>query len=199
MDSFPGAVHTGPAMKTAILPSMLLRAAGRLAAVFAACTALPAWSQGVAQFDNLASSPFVHCAFYRQYEIDPQSGDRLLVEGASNSLTHYQRQRDGRVRSIDTRRAGARDAQLVRGKKYLHYIERSGGLYVVTTVYACLERDARTDTCINYGAVNARHFDSRVLREPDLVYEELQALAEPGFCDHSFIHLQEAARTPLQR
>jgi len=161
--------------------------------------ALPVAAQQVevAQFENLASSPFVHCAFYRQYDIDPGTGQRLLVEGASNSLTHYQRQ-DGRLRAIDTRRAGARDAQLLRGKKYLHFIERSAGLYVVTTIYACLERDARTDMCINYGAMNARHFDSRVLREPDAVFEELQAHAEPGFCDHSFLHLQEAARKPRQ-
>lgn len=159
--------------------------------------ALPAAAQQaeVAQFENIATSPYVHCAFYRQYEIDPDTGNRLLVEGASNSLTHYQRQ-DGRLRSIDTRRAGARDAQLLRGKKYLHFIERRAGLYVVTTIYACLERDARSDMCINYGAVNAQHFDVRVLRDPDAVFEELQAHAEPGFCDHSFIHLQEAARRP---
>ncbi|MBX3651842.1 MAG: hypothetical protein KF771_10775 [Burkholderiales bacterium] len=162
-----------------------------------------AWSAAaqqseVAQFENLAASPWVHCAFYRQYEIDPGTGNRLLVEGASNSLTHYQRQY-GRLRSIDTRRSGARDAQMLRGKKYLHFIERSAGLYTVTTIYACLERDARSDMCISYGAVNARHFDSRVLRDPDAVFEELQAHAEPGFCDHSFLHLQEAARKPQQR
>lgn len=162
--------------------------------------ALPAAAQqaGVAQFENLATSPHVHCAFYRQYDIDTRTGDRLLVEGASNSLTHYQRQ-NGRLRSIDTRRAGARDALLIRGRKYLHFIERNAGFYVVTTIYACLERDVRTDLCINYGAMNARHFDSRVLREPDAVFEDLQAHAEPGFCDHSFIHLREAARTPQRQ
>ncbi|MGA0024299.1 MAG: hypothetical protein ACO3F9_06595, partial [Burkholderiales bacterium] len=53
-----------------------------------------------------------------------------------------------------------------------------------------------TDTCINYGAVNARHFDSRVLSDPDAVFEALQARAEPGFCDHSFLNMQEAARRP---
>ncbi len=69
-------------------------------------------------------------------------------------------------------------------------------MYVVTTVYACLERDPNTDVCINYGAVNARHFDSRVLSDPDAVFEELQARAEPGFCDHSFLNVMEAARRP---
>lgn len=149
------------------------------------------------RFDHLVRSPMVHCAFYRNYDIDPQTGNRLLVEGRSNSLTHYQRQRGARVRSIDTRRAGAVDVQVVQGR-YLHYIERTAGMYIVTTVYACLERDPQSDICINYGAVNARHFDPRVLREPDRVYEELQALAEPGFCDHSFIHLQEAANRPAR-
>lgn len=158
---------------------------------------MPAAAQdsGVSRFEHLVRSPSVHCAFYRDYDIDPSTGDRLLVEGRSNSLTHFQRRGAGPVRSIDTRRAGAVDVHIVRGR-YLHYIERTAGMYVVTTVYACLERDPRTDVCINYGAVNARHFDARVLREPDRVYEELQAHAEPGFCDHSFIHLQEAAHAP---
>lgn len=158
----------------------------------------PAWAQqaDVAQFDNLARSPYVHCAFYKKYDVDPKTGDRLLVEGRSDSLTHYQRGSAGRTLSIDTRRAGARDAQVLRGRKYLHFIERNAGMFVVTTIYACLERDARSDTCISYGAVNARHFDSRVLMDPDAVYEELQARAEPGFCDHSFFNVQEAARTP---
>jgi len=165
--------------------------------VFALAISAGHWAaaaDAVERFDHLASSPSVHCAFYRDYDIDPRTGDRLLVEGRSNSLTHYQRLRGERVRSIDTRRAGAVDVQVVQGR-YLHYIERSAGMFIVTTVYACLERDPQSNLCINYGAVNARHFDARVLREPDRVYEELQTRAEPGFCDHSFIHLQEAARS----
>lgn len=177
-------------MKAAVTSAILHGAALALAAI-----APPVTAAGTAQFDNLVRSPFVHCAFYRQYEIDPRTGDRLLVEGHSNSLMHYQRLSDERMRAIDTRRAGARDAIIVRGAKYLHFIEHSAGLYVVTTIYACLERDAQ-ETCINYGAVNARHFDARVLRDPDAVYEKLQAAAEPGFCDHSFLNVQEAARKP---
>lgn len=175
----------------------VLRGAVLLSALSAGVPAL-AQDAGAYRFEHLVRSPMVHCAFYRDYDIDPQTGNRLLVEGRSDSLTHYQRQRGERVRSIDTRRAGAVDVQVVQGR-YLHYIERTAGMYVVTTVYACLERDAQSDRCINYGAVNARHFDARVLREPDRVYEELQALAEPGFCDHSFIHLQEAANAPQRR
>jgi len=155
-------------------------------------------TDAAAPFEHLVRSPMVHCAFYRDYDIDPQSGNRLLVEGRSNSLTHYQRLRGERVRSIDTRRAGAVDVQVVQGR-YLHYIERTAGMFIVTTIYACLERDPQSGHCINYGAVNARHFDARVLREPDQVYEELQARAEPGFCDHSFIYLQEAANEPPRR
>ena len=191
VDSAGVPAHTGRNMDRAMPTAKRLLAALSTAL----CAAAPAAAQQaeVAQFELLATSPYVHCAFYRQYEIDPGSGDRLLVEGASDSLTHYQRQA-GRLRSIDTRRAGARDAQLLRGKRYLHFVERSAGLYVVTTVYACLERDARTDHCVSYGAVNARHFDARVLVDPDKVFEELQAHAEPGFCDHSFLHVQEAAR-----
>ncbi|MGE0560102.1 MAG: hypothetical protein AB7E73_05270 [Burkholderiales bacterium] len=164
----------------------------------ALCVAAPVTADdaGTARFDNLVRSPYVHCAFYRQYDVDPKTGDLLLVEGRSDSLTHFQRQRGGRVIAIDTRRSGALDAQLLHGRKYLHYIERNAGMYVVTTIYACLERDVRTDTCINYGAVNARHFDSRVLSDPDAVFEALHARAKPGFCDHSFLNVQEAARRP---
>lgn len=179
-------------MKRKIKTGMLQRLCAGLVLAFPAAFA----AAGTSQFDNLVQSPFVHCAFYRQYDIDPQTGDRLLVEGRSNSLTHYQRLDDERMRSIDTRRAGAQAVRVLRGSKYLHLVEYSAGLYVVTTIYACLERDAQ-GVCINYGAVNARHFDARVLRDPDAVYEALQAGAEPGFCDHSFIHLQEAAHKPV--
>jgi len=194
MDRRDMVAHTGSGMR--LLP---YRGFGIFAASWLAlCVFAPASAQNteVAQFDPLARSPYVHCAFYRQYDVDPQTGDLLLVEGRSDSLTHFQRQRGGRVIAIDTRRAGALDAQLLRGRRYLHYIERNAGMYVVTTIYACLERDARTDTCINYGAVNARHFDSRVLSDPDAVFEALQARAEPGFCDHSFLNMQEAAPRP---
>ena len=180
-----------------MLPARRFRNLRRALLALAFSASLPSAAGAAERFAHLVQSPMVHCAFYRGYDIDPQTGNRLLVEGRSNSLTHYQRQRGKPVRSIDTRRAGAVDVQVVQGR-YLHYIERSAGMYVVTTVYACLERDAQSDVCINYGAVNARHFDARVLREPDKVYEELQALAEPGFCDHSFIHLQEAANRPLR-
>lgn len=174
-----------------------LRAVSRLAAVAALLPAIAA-AEDAQRFAQVAGSPHVHCAFYRGYDIDPRTGDRLLVEGSSNSLTHYERQRDALVRSVDTRRAGAGEVRVVQGR-YLHYIERIGAMFVVTTIYACLARDAQGGHCINYGAVNARHFDPRVLREPDRVYEELQAQAEPGFCDHSFIHLREAAANPVGR
>ena len=195
MDSGGAPAHTAPMMPSAVNIRIFYGAVFLLALTASA----PATAQQPAAFpfEQLVRSPMVHCAFYRGYDIDPQSGQQLLVEGRSDSLTHYQRQRGQRVRSIDTRRSGAVDVQVVRGR-YLHYIERTAGMYIVTTVYACLERDPQSDICINYGAVNARHFDARVLREPDKVYEELQALAEPGFCDHSFIHLQEAANRPPQ-
>ncbi len=201
MDSRWRAAQTAGAMPKPSRQEGILR---RALSVFALAALMPvvmpalAQDSGAYRFDLLVRSPSVHCAFYREYDIDPDTGGRLLVEGRSNSLTHYQRQRGQRVRSIDTRRAGAVEVQVVRGR-YLHYIERTAGMFIVTTVYACLERDPKSDVCINYGAVNARHFDHRVLREPDRVYEELQASAEPGFCDHSFIHLQEAAAVPLRR
>jgi hypothetical protein len=79
------------------------------------------------------------------------------------------------------------------GGKYLHFVDRVAGMYVLTTIYACIDRDARTGTCVTYGATQSRHFDARVLVDPDAVYEALKDSADPGFCDHSFIGIQEAA------
>ena len=144
-------------------------------------------------FDNLAQSRYVHCAFYKAYDVDPATGDRIMVEGRSHSLTHFQAIHDGQARQISTRTAGARHVRVLSGGKYLHFLDSAAGLYVLTTVYGCLARDER-GTCITYGAVQSRHFDTRVLSDPDVVYEALKDSSDPGFCDHSFIGIQEAAR-----
>src|SRR5262245_16804801 len=149
----------------------------------------------VSPFANLVQSPFVHCAFYRAYDVDPITGDRLMVEGHSQSLTHFQGIRDGHARQISTRVAGARDVKVVSGHKYLHFVDDMAGMYVLTTVYGCIDRDARSGVCVTYGATQSRHFDSRVLSDPDAVYEALKGSASPGFCDHSFVNVQEAARS----
>ena len=145
-------------------------------------------------FDNLAQSRYVHCAFYKAYDVDPATGDRIMVEGRSQSLTHFQAMHDGRARQISTRVAGARNVRVMNGGKYLHFIDHMAGMYVLTTVYGCLDRDARSGTCVTYGATQSRHFDARVLSDPDAVYEALKDSSDPGFCDHSFINVQEASR-----
>lgn len=160
-----------------------------LAAVLAAA---PAWAQNPA-FDNLVRSRHVHCAFYKQYEVDRTTGDLVLVEGRSDTLTHFQAIAGERARQITTRMAGARDVQMTRTAKYLHFIDRVAGLYVLTTIYGCIDRDKR-GICMTYGAMQSRHFDTRVLSDPDTVYESLRDSSDPGFCDHSFFGIQEAAR-----
>ena len=144
-------------------------------------------------FDNLLQSRYVHCAFYKAYDVDPGTGDRIMVEGRSHSLTHFQAIHDGRARQISTGSAGARNVRVLSGGKYLHFLDSAAGIYVLTTVYGCIALDER-GTCITYGAVQARHFDSRALRDPDAVYEALKDSSDPGFCDHSFMGIQEAAR-----
>jgi hypothetical protein len=67
-------------------------------------------------------------------------------------------------------------------------------MYVLTTVYSCLEEDPRNGTCLRYGAMQSRHFDTRVVSDPDAVFEALRDSSDPGFCDHSFINIQEASR-----
>ena len=144
-------------------------------------------------FDNLAQSKFVHCAFYKAYEVDRATGDLLLVEGRSNSLTHFQSIDGEHARQISTRMAGAREVRVAKTGKYLHFIDHVAGMYVLTTVYGCIDRD-KHGGCVTYGAMQSRHFDSRVLSDPDAVYEALKDSSDPGFCDHSFIGVQEASR-----
>ena len=151
-------------------------------------------AEGASMFDKLVHSPYVHCAFYKAYEIDPLTGDRLMVEGRSNSLTHFQRVQEGQARQISTRVAGARNVRVMNSGKYLHFVDHVAGMYVLTTVYGCLDRDPRSGVCVTYGAMQSRHFDPRVLSDPDAVYEALKDSSDPGFCDHSFINVQEASR-----
>ncbi len=165
---------------------------GCIAAVLGALVVMAPAAAG--EFSNLVQSRFVHCAFYKNYEVDPVTGNLLLVEGKSDSLTHYQAIDAERARSIDTRMAGAREVRVVQTDKHLHFIDNVAGMYIVTTVYSCIERDERRAACLIYGAVNARHFDSRVLLEPDKVFAELRESSDPGFCDYSFIGVQEASR-----
>jgi hypothetical protein len=147
-------------------------------------------------YDNLVQARLVHCAFYKGYDIDRATGERIMVEGHSDTLTHFQRIDDDHARQITTRIAGAREVRVIKSAKYLHYVDDVNGMYLLTTVYACLDRDARTGTCVTYGAMQSRHFDPGVLFDPDAVYERLRDVSDPGFCDHSFIGLREAARTP---
>jgi len=164
----------------------------RTLAIAALLFASPASAQST-PFDNLVQSRFVHCAFYKAYEVDAATGDLLMVEGRSSSLTHFQRMDGSRVRQISTRAAGAREVTVVNAAKYLHYIDAVAGMYVLTTVYGCIDRDPRSGTCVTYGAMQSRHFDPRVLSDPDAVYESLKDSSDPGFCDHSFIGVQEAS------
>jgi hypothetical protein len=144
-------------------------------------------------FANLVQSRYVHCAFYKAYDVDRMTGDYVLVEGRSDTLTHFQGIDGNRARQITTRSAGARDVSVAHTGKYLHFIDRVAGMYVLTTIYDCIEHDRR-GICVTYGAMQSRHFDGRVLSDPDAVYESLRDRSDPGFCDHSFVGVQEAAR-----
>lgn len=90
--------------------------------------------------------------------------------------------------------AGAWNVRVARTAKYLHFIDHIAGMYVLTTVYDCIDRDKR-GVCMTYGAMQSRHFDPKVLSDPDAVYEALKDSSDPGFCDHSFINVQEASRS----
>ena len=168
------------------------RKVNRSAILLALLVAGSAHAQSTA-FDNLVQSRYVHCAFYKAYQVDRATGDLVLVEGRSHTLTHFQGINGDRARQITTRTAGAREVRVARSGKYLHFIDGVAGMYVLTTVYGCIDRDQR-GICITYGAMQSRHFDSRVLTDPDAVYEALKSNSDPGFCDHSFVGIQGASR-----
>jgi hypothetical protein len=163
--------------------------------VGAVAALLPAGGSGAEStpaYAQLMKSRLVHCAFYKAYEVDGLTGDLVLTEGRSSSLTHFQGIRGDHARQISTRMAGARDVRVVRTDKYLHFIDQLAGMYLLTTVYGCIDQD-RHGVCLTYGATQSRHFDARVLRDPDTVYEALKDRSDPGFCDHSFIGVREAS------
>ena len=143
-------------------------------------------------YAQLVKSKLVHCAFYKAYEVNRVTGDLVLTEGRSDSLTHFQGIRGDHARQISTRMAGARDVRVVRTGKYLHFIDQLAGMYLLTTVYGCIDQD-KQGVCLTYGATQSRHFDARVLHDPDTVYEALKDASDPGFCDHSFIGIKEAS------
>jgi hypothetical protein len=176
-------------IRVPLRPAVVLAA---LLAAAAASAAEPAPQLAQAQFGNILAARYVHCAFYKAYDADPATGDPVMVEGHSNSLTHFQRIGGGHALQISTRVAGAHDVRVMDWGKYLHFVDYVAGMYVLTTVYGCIAHDPKTGVCITYGAMQSRHFDPRVLIDPDAVYEEWKADADVGFCDHSFVNVQEA-------
>ena len=161
-----------------------------IAALALLATPVALAAEGAAPYSMLARAKLVHCAFYKAYEVDPVNGDLLLVEGRSSSLTHFQGIQKNHASQITTRMAGARDVRVIQTAKYLHFVDQVAGMYLLTTVYGCIEE--RDGVCGIYGAVQSRNFDARALYDPDSVYESLRERSDPGFCDHSFIGIQEA-------
>ncbi|MEO8442896.1 MAG: hypothetical protein ABI547_10440 [Betaproteobacteria bacterium] len=149
-------------------------------------------------FTNLAQSRYVHCAFYKGYETDPATGGPIMVEGKSDSLVYFQNVDVARAkaRAIYTRMSGSHEVTVIQTDKALHFIENVAGMYMMTSVHSCLEYDEKRGACVMYGAVNSRIFDTAVLSDPDRIYEKIKNDADPGFCDYSFIGIQEAARRP---
>lgn len=154
-----------------------------------------AYAEERTDFTNLAKSRYVHCAFYKGYETDPATGGPIMVEGKADSLVHFQNVdvKHAHARAIYTRMSGSHDVTVIQTGKALHFIENVAGMYMMTSVHTCLEFDEKRGACVMYGAVNSRLFDSTVLNEPDKVYEKIKDKADPGFCDYSFIGIQEAA------
>ena len=137
-------------------------------------------------FDELLKSHYIHCAFFRNTGTLENSQD----ERKAQILVHYHGidKKGESARMISTDSSGARKVRVIRTEHAVHFIEDSVGLFVMTTVFGCNERDRRPGKhhCITYGATNLRLFDTTVLSQPDKVFETYKHLANHGFCDHSF-------------
>ena len=109
-------------------------------------------------FSRIARSRFVHCAFYKKYDVDPANGDPIMVEGRGNALMHFQGMNEAQEQAfaIYTRMAGRRDVVMRHTAKAVHFIDNVGGMYLLTTVHNCLDYDARHGVCLTYGATHAR-------------------------------------------
>ena len=146
-------------------------------------------------FSQIARSRYIHCAFYKGYETDTATGDPIMVEGKADSLVHFQNVdvKGATAKAIYTRMSGSHKVTVIQTPKAIHFIENVAGMYLMTSVHSCLEYDEKRGACVMYGATNARLFGTEVLNEPDKVYEKIRNNADPGFCDYSFIGIQEAA------
>ena len=202
MDSRRLNVHTLNVAATVLADGVLVpRSLGLLRhlplAVAAAAISLPAASAEYTDFSNLAHSRYVHCAFYKNYDTDAATGDPIMVEGRADALMHFQAIDDahGTARAIYTRMAGMRDVMVRHTAKAIYFIDNVDGMYLLTAVYGCLDFDEKRGICVTYNASHARVFDSTMLQDPDGVFDKIKASAEPGFCDHSFIGIQEAAHS----
>lgn len=175
------------------MTSARLRHAVSIAAALGAVTA--ALADEHTDFTNLARARYVHCAFYKSYDTDPATGGPIMVEGKADALMHFQGvdAKHEKARAIYTRMSGMRNVTVIQTDKAIHFIDNVAGMYIMTTVYSCLDYDEKHGVCATYGAVSSRLFDSSVLNDPDKVYEKIKNEAEPGFCDQSFIGLQAAA------
>jgi hypothetical protein len=158
-------------------------------------SSFPACAAERTDFTQFAKARYVHCAFYKGYETDPATGGPIMVEGKADSLVHFQNVdvKRAKASAIYTRSSGLHEVTVIQTAKALHFVENIAGMYMMTSVNSCLEFDEKRGACVMYGAVNARVFDSMVLNEPDKVYEKIKDQADPGFCDYSFIGIQEAA------
>lgn len=137
-------------------------------------------------FDDLLKAHFIHCAFFRNSGAPDEAQDERKAE----VLVHYQGidMRRESARMISTRSTGIHPVRVVRTANAVHFIESTAGLFVMTTVFGCNERDRRPGKhpCITYGAAYLQLLDPQVVTQPDRVFESNRHLASHGFCDHSF-------------
>jgi hypothetical protein len=85
---------------------------------------------------------------------------------------------------------------VIQTSKSLHFIDNVSGMYIMTTIYSCLDYN-EDSKCVSYGAVNSMLSDPTVLTEPNSVLEKIRTVTDLGFCDCGFfIGVQEAAHHP---
>lgn len=178
---------------------MLWRALGLAIAVSVLSGGVAPVMAAQKDLDQFVNARSVHCEFFAAVRpadtpAPPQEEPKPEV------LVHYGGLNRERTRAfmLSTRGSGAREAIVLRTDKAVHFVDYAAGVFMVTTVFSCIEREQRTSArhCVTYAATNSRHFDASVFWQPDSVFERYRAQASHGFCDHSFVTNAASARDP---
>jgi len=138
----------------------------------------------------LACVPAVAPAAAQDVRDALKAGDLICEfgEGAprtSELLLVYETVTAHSAQVLSTHAPGRRPVRVKATDEAVHFIERVGPSFRVTTLTACERHALRggVPTCVRYAAKHAWHFDARALTDPDRAFADLPAGIAAGRCE----------------